>query len=78
MMYIEYMSNTPRGVSEFEWHIKEQLPRDKLGPVGIVSVGADGDEMEYLAHTLTNIPYNSDKMRGEWTGEMARFIFDNI
>ena len=42
-----------------------------------IEVQADGDELQHIADTMSNIPM-SQKRVVRWTGETARFIVDNL
>lgn len=66
---------------EFKWHIGEELPKISFektihtnGTVTqreIVRIQADGDELELIKNSFTNIPIPMKKRVVKWFGEMA-------
>jgi hypothetical protein len=44
----------------------------------IVSLAADGEELQEIYRLFKNIPFRLDTKRVEWTGEVAAFIFNNL
>lgn len=75
-------------ISEYQWHIGTELPKislnrfiDKHGHITefeIVRIQADGDELELIKNSFTNIPIPTKKRVVQWFGEMAQFIFANL
>lgn len=73
---------------EFKWHIGEELPKiscketihtnGSITQREIVSLQADGDELELIKNSFTNIPIPMKKRVVKWFGEMAQFIFANL
>lgn len=69
---------------EISWHHGEKTPElwqpmDSKSPRRyITDAYADGHELLYVTSKFGNIPYAIGKQPVHWTGETARFIFDNL
>lgn len=71
---------------EFDWHINEKFPdiysdNDHPGlrhgrDANVISIQADGHELEYISLRFQNIPYCGRICI--WHGEYAKFIFENL
>lgn len=63
---------------EIIWHVGKPLPviHDILS--NIVSVQADGDELEHVRDTISGIPDRKDARVVSWFGDHARFIAGNL
>lgn len=56
------------------WHIGEK----KTMVIGILSIQADGDELDYIITNFTNIPHHKTARVQTWFGDMATFIYTNL
>lgn len=58
-------------------HVGEVVSRNSLA-IGVISIQADGHELEFIAKNFSNIPIPKTNSVVIWYGEMARFILSNI
>lgn len=70
---------------DIEWHVRTPPPREAYedADLQVLSVVADGAELDHIKEEFANLPYRKEGMRGThrtnvWRGEMARFIWDNL
>lgn len=62
---------------EVGWHIGQKPPKiSETDAIQLVS--ADGDELDYIKRSFTNIMMQDKKVIVEWTGETAKFIALNL
>ena len=81
MLYIDFTKVKPDGKHDgytLSWHIGEKFSRKNLPALdwGIM-VQADGDELQAIRARCSNIPMHSRSVV-RWTGDLARFIVDNV
>ena len=64
------------------WHVGESSPIDDLGSTldtnNIVSVRADGAELDYLEHYYPSLPFMVGNKVQRWYGDHAKFIVGNL
>ncbi len=76
VMYIGYR-NADNKVSESVWYVGSDKPAN-ISSNKVVSIQADGHELEYIKINYINIPLVSDMRVLNWNGEFARFIFHHL
>lgn len=65
-----------KGGRELGWHTGEKI---YLPPQSeVVEVQADGHELEWIKENFNNIPYHKLNRVQNWSGDMARFIAQNL
>lgn len=57
-----------------QWHVGEKL---QIHPLLVISVQADGDELEAIYATCGNIPTSNNRVV-TWHGDFAKFIVSNV
>lgn len=65
---------------DIDWHVGETPPKERFeeADLQVLSVYADGHELEYIGTFFTGIPYRLVSRSNLWRGEIARFIWDNL
>jgi hypothetical protein len=66
-------ANTETGT--YTWNIGERRPCSF--PEAVVKIEASGPELDLIKREFTNIPMFEGKCV-IWTGDMSRFIYDNL
>ena len=81
-MYVGFQKNAPHGQKEeYIWHVGERKPyssdmAQKYGEV--ISVYADGDELDEILLRIEGIPVAKHKRSQTWRNDFAKFIWENI
>lgn len=81
MLYINYkLFVSPNVWSTLEWQIGNTSPSNQIDEEGveIISIYADGKELEFIKDNFVNIPCRIGASTATWRGEFARFIYDNL
>lgn len=74
--FVELSSNNGATVTrQLQWHIGTRTPK-KITGEKVLSLMADGDELEFINARFRNVPYCHPIT--QWEGEMANFIFTNL
>lgn len=76
MMYISYQQGGINKQVELHFDDGSALIDLKHENFKVTSVQADGDELEAIKDTFTNIPMSKNRVV-RWDGEMASFIIVN-
>ena len=80
MLCITYVADCP--MKDLTWHVGDSFsPSDVLehSALVILSVYADGHELDHVLATFENLPRVKKITRAQvWRGDFARFIFDNL
>lgn len=66
---------------DIDWQVGEAPPSEYLddATIQVLSVMAEGRELEHIIHEFINLPYTNRAGRScVWRGDLARFIFDNL
>lgn len=77
MLTVEYKSARLKKDVRQDWWINSKGP-ELAADDEIISVQADGDELDYVKVMFTNIPFNNSCRVQIWHGEFARFIIRNF
>jgi len=72
-MYISFQNKIFR-----RWHIGESKREIIIYPSQIEAIQADGDELDVILNSFHNLPCHKSNMVQTWTGDIARFIWDNL
>jgi hypothetical protein len=77
---VRRMSEPESDEKDIDWHVGEAPPQEGFeeADLQVLSVYADGHELEYISHYFANVPCVRDKYSTLWRGEWARFIWDNL
>jgi hypothetical protein len=85
LCYTLQMTSHPKGSRLTEtWHDGEAVPvnhiQDLHGLVEfkVLSVQADGGELDHIRHAFTNLPFNYSRRVQVWHGDFAEFILRNL
>lgn len=60
------------------WHVGGEKLGDIVRGQFVVSVQADGDELDLINDTIEGIPKNRKQRCVRWSGENACFIVENL
>lgn len=58
------------------WYVGTKFP-SLIRTEDVKMVSADGDELMYIINHFVNLPYSKGSVT-RWTGEFARFIYENM
>ena len=76
MLYIEYEGKFNGGRS-LGLHVGEIL--EATPPIDdVVSVQADGDELDFIRSACDQLPISAIKKVQTWRGDLAKFVVENI
>lgn len=53
-------------------------PKPKVLSGHVVSITASSVELEYIKLNFSNLPFRKDAVEVTWSGDFARFLYDNI
>jgi len=76
MLYISIRYDDGRE-QDLYWSLDEDFDRTRPEEeVTVLSVFADGDELDYLVRSIHNLRWIAPSTT--WRGESARFVYDNL
>ena len=76
-LYITFKHNDGR-LNKIEWHIGQPSLSELFNSDNVISVQADGDELEHINRFMLNLPKCIIKQVVTWKDGFARFIVDNL
>ena len=72
MLYINFQDGSSTGI-----HVGQINDNMRNSVSNIISIQADGDELNHIHQNFSNIPFRKDKRVVKFYGETAKFIMGN-